>query len=120
MPQIRVVFFKNDDDSVPLLEWLGALEEKAVAKCLAVMELLKENGHDLRRPHADFLRDGICELRARHGKVRLRISAHALNVWRNFFPSTEAKQGQCTSRIPAPPGCEKRRRQHSLLENRAG
>ena len=73
MPQTKVVFFKDDDGSVPLLEWLGALEEKAVAKCLAVIELLKQNGHDLRRPHADFLRDGIYELRARHGKVRLRM-----------------------------------------------
>ncbi len=73
MPQTKVVFFKEDDGSVPLLEWLGALEEKAVAKCLAVIELLKENGHELRRPHGDFLRDGIYELRARHGKVRLRM-----------------------------------------------
>ena len=30
-------------------------------------------GHALRRPHADFLRDGVYELRARHGRVNYRI-----------------------------------------------
>lgn len=30
-------------------------------------------GHELRRPHADILRDGIYELRARHGNVNHRI-----------------------------------------------
>ena len=73
MPETRVVFYKDDDGSVPLLEWLGTLEEKAVAKAVAVIELLRQQGHELRRPHADFLRDGIYEVRARQGKVRPRM-----------------------------------------------
>ena len=30
-------------------------------------------GHELRRPHADFLRDGIHELRVRKGRVNYRV-----------------------------------------------
>ena len=30
-------------------------------------------GHELRRPHADMLRDGIYELRARRGHVNYRM-----------------------------------------------
>jgi phage-related protein len=74
VPRTRVVFYKDDDGSVPFLEWLGGLQPKeAVAKCIAMVELLREMGHELRRPHADYLRDGIYELRARHKKLRLRM-----------------------------------------------
>jgi phage-related protein len=34
---------------------------------------LAEQGHLLRRPEADYLREGIHELRARHKSVRYRI-----------------------------------------------
>ena len=34
---------------------------------------LAELGHELRRPEADLLRDGIYELRARDGRVNYRV-----------------------------------------------
>jgi putative component of toxin-antitoxin plasmid stabilization module len=37
------------------------------------MRRLAEMGHELRRPEADFLRDGIYELRSRLGTVNYRI-----------------------------------------------
>ncbi len=37
------------------------------------MVLLAALGHELRRPHADLLRDGIYELRARVGRVNYRL-----------------------------------------------
>ena len=37
------------------------------------VERLAELGHELRRPEADFLRDGIYELRAKHGGVNYRM-----------------------------------------------
>ncbi|HVS34308.1 MAG TPA: type II toxin-antitoxin system RelE/ParE family toxin [Gemmataceae bacterium] len=74
MPKTTVVFFKDDDGDVPLLQWLAELRPKeAVAKRLALIETLRERGHDLRRPQAAPLRDGIYELRARLNKVRLRM-----------------------------------------------
>lgn len=46
---------------------------KAYAKCLVRIRRLAESGHELRRPEADLLRDGIYELRARLGTVNYRI-----------------------------------------------
>jgi len=66
MPKARVVLFREENGSVPLLEWLEGLPVKAQDKCVVRIERLAELGHDLRRPRADFLRDGIHELRAKH------------------------------------------------------
>lgn len=73
MPKTRVVIFQEDDGSVPLNEWLDELKPKAQDKVLARIVLLEQSGHDLRRPHADLLRNGIYELRAKHENVNLRV-----------------------------------------------
>ena len=63
MPKTKVLLYQEDDGAVPLLEWLDSLPSKAVAKCRVRIERLAELGHELRRPEADFLRDGVYELR---------------------------------------------------------
>ncbi len=63
MPRTKVVLYREDDGTVPLLDWLDSLPSKAVAKCRVRIERLAELGHELRRPEADFLLDGIYELR---------------------------------------------------------
>jgi phage-related protein len=63
VPQTEVVLYSEDDDSVPLLEWLDRQPTKVQAKSIVRLERLREMGHELRRPEADFLRDGIHELR---------------------------------------------------------
>src|SRR5438477_12149263 len=73
MPQIHTVFYKDDDDSVPFLEWFDEIPSKVQAKCLLRIERLAELGYELRRPEADYLRDGIYELRVRHQSVNYRI-----------------------------------------------
>jgi phage-related protein len=74
MPAINVHLFREDDGTVPLLEWLDGLKPpKVVAKFRVLIELLKAVGQDLRRPHADILRDEIYELRARVGRVQYRM-----------------------------------------------
>src|SRR5687767_2845355 len=74
MPVTEVVLYKTDDGTVPLLAWLDGLQSpKAVAKCIVLVELLKQRGAELRRPHADILRDEIHELRARLGTVQYRM-----------------------------------------------
>lgn len=64
MPRTQLVFFKDDDGTVPVRDWLL----------------------ELRRPEADLLRDGIYELRGRvnyrilyffHGQ-NVAVLAHAL------------------------------------------
>ena len=73
MPKSEVVFYKEDDGSVPILEWLDSLQPKALDKCTVRIERLKELGHELRRPEVDFLRDGIYELRVRLQHVNYRM-----------------------------------------------
>ena len=76
MPITRVIFFQDEAGHAPVLDWLEALKEgnpKAWANCRAKIVLLSQFGHELRRPAADFLRDGIYELRAKQGHVQYRI-----------------------------------------------
>ena len=63
MPATRVLLYREEDGTVPLLDWLDTLTSRAVAKCRVRLERLAELGHELRRPEADLLRDGIYELR---------------------------------------------------------
>ena len=63
MPRVTIVFFKDDDGSVPMRDWLDGIQKKAAAKCLARLKRLEDLGHELRRPEADYLRDEIYELR---------------------------------------------------------
>ena len=74
MAQTEVFFFREPkDDSVPLLQWLDALPTKVQAKCTVRIDRLGELGHELRRPEADLLRDGIYELRASHQGIHYRM-----------------------------------------------
>ena len=58
---------------VPVLDWLDRLPPRVVAKCRVRIERLQALGHELRRPEADFLRDGILELRVGLGSVHYRM-----------------------------------------------
>jgi phage-related protein len=76
VPETTVFFYKDEDDTVPVKDWLEELrhrDRKAFAQCVAVIRLLALSGHELRRPKADFLRDGIYELRAKKGRVNYRL-----------------------------------------------
>jgi phage-related protein len=73
VPQTEVVLFSEDDGSAPLLEWLDAQPAKVQEKCIVRLERLREMGHELRRPEADFLRDDIHELRLSFQKVQYRM-----------------------------------------------
>ena len=73
MPETDTVFFADDDRAAPLLEWLDKQDHKVQDKCLVRIERLQELGYELRRPEADYLRDGIYELRVRHRSVNYRM-----------------------------------------------
>jgi phage-related protein len=73
MPRTRVVLYQEDDGTVPLLQWFDRLPERAQDKCRIRLERLAEMGHELRRPEADYLRDGICELRVKVGRLNYRM-----------------------------------------------
>lgn len=76
MPKTTVVFYKDDYGDAPVVQWLRNLKgenEKAFRNCVAAIKDLETYGHELRRPTADALRDGIRELRSRHGQIQYRI-----------------------------------------------
>jgi len=68
-----VVFYKDGEGNVPVLEWLDALQAKIQDKCVVKIERLRELGHELRRPEADLLRNGIYELRVGREGMNYRI-----------------------------------------------
>ena len=73
MPRTEVLFYQDDAGTVPVDQWLGDLPKKVQAKCEAYLGQLEDFGHELRRPVADFLRDGIYELRPSYQGVRYRM-----------------------------------------------
>lgn len=74
MAKIKVVLYKEKGAKMaPLLEWLNTIPSKARLKCLTRIERLREEGHNLHRPEADFLRDKIYELRASSQGIHYRI-----------------------------------------------
>src|ERR1700676_3521645 len=76
MPKAQVIFYEERAGEAPVVEWLEELKgtnEKAWANCRVRIEQLAASGHELRRPAADYLRDGIYELRAKQGHVQYRL-----------------------------------------------
>ena len=76
MLQTRVIFYQDSPGRVPVVDWLSDLrhrDRRAYVKCTTLIEELARLGHELRRPVADYLRDGIYELRARSGHVNYRV-----------------------------------------------
>jgi phage-related protein len=76
MPETHVIFYQDEEGNAPVLDWLDNLEQqdsKGLINCLDRIQKLASMGHELRRPLADFLRDGIYELRASHRRVQYRI-----------------------------------------------
>jgi hypothetical protein len=76
MPETQIVFYQEPTGEAPVVLWLEELlrtNEKAWVNCRARIELLAQFGHELRRPAADYLRDGVYELRAKQGRVQYRM-----------------------------------------------
>ena len=76
MPRTQLVFFMADDGTIPVRDWLAQLQQRqrrAFARCVVRIRRLGQLGHELRRPEADLLRDGIYELRVREGRVQYRL-----------------------------------------------
>lgn len=76
MPNIDVGVYKDDDGSVPVENWLQEMQrrdKRIVDKCRIRIALLEDQGHELHRPLADYLRDDIYELRIQFQSVNYRI-----------------------------------------------
>ena len=69
----RVVFYREKSGRVPMQRWLNRLSGTPRRKCEELIAQLQESGRELTYPHAHPLKEGIHQLRARHGRVRYRI-----------------------------------------------
>jgi phage-related protein len=69
----QLYVYQDEDRQAPLLHWLDGLPTKARGKCLARIARLLQLGYELRRPEADYLRDGVYELRASYQGIHYRM-----------------------------------------------
>ena len=69
----HVTYYSKQDGSKPVETYLKKLPINERAKALAFIELLEEKGPNLHRPYADFLEDGIHELRIKLTRTQVRI-----------------------------------------------
>jgi len=76
LPPVRIVFFKDAAGRIPVLDWLRTQrfqDQRRYKRVLALLKRLATFGHELRRPVSGHLGGGIHELRARAGRVQLRV-----------------------------------------------
>ena len=76
MPTTKVVFYQESEGDAPIIDWLRTIrkkDKKGFLNCLVRVEQLRDSGYELRRPAADYLKDGIYELRAKHRNVQYRL-----------------------------------------------
>ena len=67
MSNYIINFFKKQDGSCPVEEFLDSLDNKMRAKILLAIALLETNGPQLREPYSKPLGDGIFEIREKQG-----------------------------------------------------
>lgn len=64
-----VYYYIGESGDNPVKEFIKSLPVKERAKVLAYINELKKQGNDLRRPMADYLEDGIYELRPKDNRI---------------------------------------------------
>jgi phage-related protein len=69
----KVVLFREANGKTPLLTWLDGRSKKVRDHYYVSIDRLRQLGHELRRPEADYLADGIYELRFRCERLNYRI-----------------------------------------------
>jgi phage-related protein len=69
----RLIFYRNTAGRCPVEEFIEDLPDEDAREIVASIAALRELGNKARRPLADYLEDGIYELRARRLKKRFRV-----------------------------------------------
>ncbi len=71
--EFEVIFYDKDDGTEPAKDFILSLDKKMRAKMLRTIELLLNNGPELREPCSKPLGNGIFELRAKVGSDISRV-----------------------------------------------
>jgi len=64
-----IYYYVDPNGRKPVKEFISSLSIQDRAKVFAYFDELKVQGHNMRRPMADYLRDGIYELRPKHNRI---------------------------------------------------
>ena len=72
-PQWRIIYYETSDGKCPVQEFIDTRKERDQAKMLSWIALLEKRGPHLPRPYADFLEDGIHELRVKLSGDQVRV-----------------------------------------------
>ena len=73
LAKVNVEFYDLPNGTCPAEAFLDSLDLKMQAKMIRTIELLEENGNELRAPYSKHLEDGIFELRAQVGNNISRV-----------------------------------------------
>ncbi len=73
MQPFTILFYHKPDGTEPAKDFLLSLDEKMRAKLLFLLDILTDNGPELREPYSKHLGDGIFELRAKTGTDLSRV-----------------------------------------------
>lgn len=68
-----IEFYRKENGSCPVEQFLDSLDSKMRAKLLRTIELLQQNGNELREPYSKSLGDGIFELRVKQATDISRV-----------------------------------------------
>ena len=71
--KFEVEFYETKNGIQPAREFILLQEKKFIAKTLDMIQLLQDNGYQLREPYSKALEDGIFELRIKLGNNISRI-----------------------------------------------
>jgi len=122
MPRTEVVLFADSDGSSPFLQWMKLLPGDVQVKCLVKIERLEEHGYALRRPEADFLRDGIYELKASRQGIHYRMlyffHKQKAVVWTGIIKESKVPSAFITRAIQAKLLYEKSPANHTYIEEK--
>jgi phage-related protein len=70
---IKALYYQEANRRCPVYDFLQKIPPKSQERAGWKINLLKTFGHNLRRPHADYLCDGIYELRWKTERVHYQI-----------------------------------------------
>lgn len=65
----NIYYFVDEKGNNPVKEFIASLPVKERAKIFAYIAELRVQGHNLRRPMADYLKNGIYELRPKANRI---------------------------------------------------
>jgi phage-related protein len=68
-----MIFYRNNSGKCPVEDFVEGLPSEDAKEVVATIAALRELGNKARRPLADYLEDGIYELRARRFKKQFRV-----------------------------------------------